>query len=205
MRVTAQGLAVTVADRVLYTDLNFVWTAPSLVAVIGPSGSGKSTLLSAVMGWTQPSAGTLMTEPDRADAWLVPQNAPLLDSRTVHDNLAVATLAAPVVGNVGASADGHEVSDVLNSFGLNQLSSIRAKHLSGGERQRVALARAALRRPALLLADEVTAGLDPLSVEKITGALRELVNAGALVVVATHDSRVWSAADDVLDLATVGR
>lgn len=206
MRVTAESLAVSVAGRQLYSDLSFEWTGPCLTAVIGPSGSGKSTLLSVVMGWTQPSEGSIRVEPAGSDTWLVPQNAPLLDARSVYENLTVATLASH-----GREATrrgprtGSSVARVLETFGLEHLAATRAKHLSGGERQRVALARAALRRPAVLLADEVTAGLDPASVDTVSEALRQLVIAGTLVVVATHDSRVWSAADDVVDLGAARR
>jgi len=184
--------------RTLFSDLNFIWQGPGLVAVIGPSGSGKSTLLSSVMGWTRPADGRLAIEPP-ALVWLVPQNAPLLDSRTVRENLEVALLAEP------QPIEMHDPIPVtLETYRLTGRSATLAKHLSGGERQRVALARAALRAPAVLLADEVTAGLDPASVSLVTAALR-LLAARTLVVVATHDKRVWSTADDVVDLAVVAQ
>ncbi len=200
MRVSARALSVTVGARTLFKDLEFSWAGPALVAVIGPSGAGKSTLLSILMGWTRPASGSVEFAPSNPSVWLVPQNAPLLDSRTVVENLKVALLAE--------RADCFGESDVaaaLRTYGLNGLEGTLGKHLSGGERQRVALARAALRGPKVLLADEVTAGLDPASVDRVTDALRSLAAGGTLVVVATHDSRVWSVADHVLDLATVAQ
>lgn len=206
MRVVAESLSIAVAGRMLYEDVHFDWRGPGVVAVIGPSGSGKSTLLSAVIGWTTPSAGTLCIEPSDASVWLVPQNAPLLDSRTVSENLEVALLATHGVsrGPREAEAD-RSIDHVLDVFNLTGLAMTKGKHLSGGERQRVALARAALRLPTVLLADEVTAGLDPESVHMVSDALRELAHAGCLVIVATHDERVWSGADEVFDLAEVVR
>lgn len=196
MRVKATELTVTVGGRTLFSDLNFSWSGPGLVAVIGPSGAGKSTLLSSVMGWTRHAHGALEVEP-LDSVWLVPQNAPLLDSRTVHENLEVALLAGVV-----PDLDNQLIDGVLRTYRLEHRAQTRGKHLSGGERQRVALARAALRRPKILLADEVTAGLDRESVGMVSDALRSLAS-HALVVVATHDERVWSGADKVLDLAAI--
>lgn len=193
MRVEAAGLSIKAGDRTLFSALDFEWTGPRLIAVVGPSGSGKSTLLSALMGWTRPTEGQLAVLPTRS-AWLVPQNAPLLDSRTVRENLEVALMA-----RAERPSSDRSVDQTLTAYRLEDRANIRGKYLSGGERQRVALARADLRRPEILLADEVTAGLDPLSVEMVTDSLREL-SSHALVVVATHDERVWSAADEVLDL-----
>lgn len=198
MRVTANELSLAVGGRTLIADLDFLWEGPGLVAVIGPSGAGKSTLLSSVMGWTRPAHGTLDVDPPDS-VWLVPQNAPLLDSRTVHENLEIALLAGGEPGLGRPSID-----EVLRAYQLDHRAGTRGKHLSGGERQRVALARAALRQPKILLADEVTAGLDPASVDMVSGAVRTLAS-DSLVVVATHDERVWSRADVILDLAAIAQ
>jgi ABC-type multidrug transport system ATPase subunit len=193
MRIEASNLALHVGERELFSGLDFVWEGPGFFAVIGASGVGKSTLLSAIMGWTRPSKGNLEVRPSKS-VWFVPQNAPILDSRTVLENLEVALLAEDP-----ESARQGTIADTLVAYRLDAVSQVLGKHLSGGERQRVALARAALRTPQVLLADEVTAGLDPTSVILVTGALLELATR-ALVVVATHDQRVWSEARVVLDL-----
>jgi lipoprotein-releasing system ATP-binding protein len=198
MRITAQALSVAVGNRTLFANMNFTWEAPGVIAVVGPSGIGKSTLLSVVIGWTRPVAGTLSIEPARSSVWLVPQTAPLLDSRTTYENLEVALLARN-----GPDRPLGSISEVLHTFGLSTRANNLAKDLSGGERQRVALARAALRRPEVLLADEVTAGLDATSVEMVTAAMAALASDGTLVIVATHDERVWSQADEVVDLAAI--
>lgn len=203
MRVIAESLGVTVAGRQLFDTLSFRWQGPGVVAVIGPSGIGKSTLLSVVMGWTRVTAGLLRVEPAGSQVWLVPQNAPLLDARTAVENLEVATLARQRC--FAAAPSTRRIEHALDLFGLRSIANTPAKHLSGGERQRVALACAAVRHPAVLLADEVTAGLDPGSVQMVIAALRSLADTGTLVVVATHDRRVWTMAREVLDLAAVAR
>jgi ABC-type lipoprotein export system ATPase subunit len=153
------------------------------------------------MGWTKPVRGVLRIEPTGSLAWFAPQNAPLLEARTVRENIDVAALPRfPTGQSRSVPAAGASAETILETFGLIPLAAVQAKHLSGGERQRVALARAALCEPPLLLADEVTAGLDAAAVERVIGALREIAGRGALVVAATHDPRVWKVADEVLDL-----
>lgn len=200
MRVTADNLSIKVGNRVLLDGLDFIWDGPGVVAVVGPSGAGKSTLLSALIGWTKINGGLLSVEPNGSNTWLVPQNAPLLDSRSVLENLEVALMA-----RMSSSVDTVSISEILLTYRLEHVALTRGKHLSGGERQRVALARAALRRPQMLLADEVTAGLDHVSVTKVTEALVALARSGSRVVIATHDSRVWNQADEVLDLSRFTR
>jgi len=195
MRIEANSLSLIAGNRRLFADLNVAWDGPGLIAVIGPSGSGKSTFLSSLMGWTRPDEGSIVVQP-ASSVWLVPQNAPLLDSRTVHENLEVALLA----DDDTLLPSRRSIDETLAACRLDHQTNVLAKHLSGGERQRVALARVALRQPHILLADEVTAGLDPASVKMVTEALCELAS-HTLVVVATHDERVWSASDIVLDLA----
>lgn len=196
MRLSVNELALRVADRILFQDLTVHWEGAQFVTIIGPSGSGKSTFLSAIIGWHRPHLGSIEIE-QQGSTWLVPQNAPLLESRTVLENLEVAMLAR--------NSQDEELGDlnqVLQTFRLAHVMNSRAKVLSGGERQRVALARAALRKPGILLADEVTAGLDPQGVQFVSEALRELAKE-SLVIVATHDERVWRQSDFVLDLAKV--
>lgn len=195
MHVTARDLTLAVGRRTLFSNLCFSWTGPALIAVIGPSGSGKSTLLAAVLGWVRPTHGTI--EVRSAETWLVPQNAPMLDSRTARENLEVALLAARP-----SASDDTDIDAALATYHLDHCAHTRAMHLSGGERQRIALARASLRKPELLLADEVTAGLDPASVTHVTTALQEIARR-SLVVIATHDRRVWEVADATVDLASV--
>ena len=193
MRIAVKELQLRVAGRTLLSELSFDWTGPGLRAVIGPSGVGKSTLLSCLKGWIRPARGTVEVEPP-SDMWFVPQNSPLLDSRSVSDNLTVALL--PLTQRVTL---GRNLDQLLENYGLTAQKHSLARHLSGGERQRVALARAAICGSGIVLADEVTSGLDPQSVASIVTGLREL-SRESLVVVATHDQRVWDAAEEILDL-----
>lgn len=179
-----------------------------LVAVVGPSGSGKSTLIEILLGFREPSAGSVrvgpvtLAEADHASwlrrvAWL-PQRPTLIDG-TVADNV---RLGAPDASDADvraalAQAAGAEIAPerVLTENGAD---------LSAGQRQRVALARCFLRvaRGAeLLLLDEPTAHLDAATEARVLAAIQTL-SAGRCVLMVAHHPAAVDAADRVVDVTT---
>lgn len=168
----------------------------------GPSGSGKSTWLALVAGLRSASGGHLSVAgagvgdmaPAARDAWrartigFLPQKLLLSEALTVTHNLALVYLAA------GRSVDRARIAQTLDALGVAELAARRPSQLSGGEAQRVALARALLLRPPLILADEPTASLDDAACEQALALLQARAHdAGAALVVATHDARVVQA------------
>ncbi|PWK82758.1 ABC-type multidrug transport system fused ATPase/permease subunit [Lentzea atacamensis] len=169
--------------------------ATGMTAFVGPSGAGKSTLFALVERFYEPSAGRILLDGRdlaewdlaslRAGVGYVEQDAPML-SGTLRDNL--------VYGRPDATDE--EIRDVvaqtrLDSLverlpeGLDTAVGHRGNFLSGGERQRVALARALIRRPRLLLLDEITSQLDAAN----EMAIRDVVTAAAktmTVLVVAH-------------------
>lgn len=168
----------------------------------GPSGSGKSSWLALVAGLRAASGGRLSvagTEvgdmaPVARDAWrartigFLPQKLLLSEALNVAHNLALVYMA------VGRPVDRERIAQTLDALGVAALASRRPSQLSGGEAQRVALARALLLRPPLILADEPTASLDDVACEHALALLQARArDAGAALVVATHDARVVQA------------
>ena len=169
------------------------------MVIIGRSGGGKSVLLKHILGLMQPDAGQVwfrekdmaqLTEeqmvPLRKETGMLFQNGALFDSLTVGENVAFPLREH---GN-GISEENirAEVTRALKIVDLPNQGSKWPSELSGGMRKRVALARAAIAKPALMLYDEPTAGLDPIvadSINKLMVRLGEELNMTSVIV--THD------------------
>ncbi|WP_114393938.1 ABC transporter ATP-binding protein [Oleisolibacter albus] len=179
--------------------------AGEAVAVTGPSGCGKSTLLDVLGLVLRPGQADrfVLGGPDRAvdirALWqgggadpmaglraraigYILQTGGLLPFLTVRDNIALSLRL------LGQRADAPHLPALVETLGLTPLLDKRPAALSVGERQRVAIARALAHRPALLLADEPTASVDPDTAGRIVTLLLEAVRAlGTTLVLVSHD------------------
>jgi branched-chain amino acid transport system ATP-binding protein len=174
-----------------------------IIGLIGANGAGKTTLLRAIAGAHIPRNGTILF--NGADVTglpaykrvgngiaLVPEGRRLFGQMTVEDNLLVAR---------SARRQGRwNVGTVLQAFPqLVPRRHAMTNNLSGGEQQAVAIGRALMTNPDLLLLDEVSLGLSPLAVDRVYDSLRELMKAGATVVLVEQDlTRAMAVADRVL-------
>jgi manganese/iron transport system ATP-binding protein len=164
------------------------------VALIGPNGAGKSTLLKAILGLVPVVRGSITVlgrsplEARRQVAY-VPQADTLDAEFPVTAGQVVLMGRYPRVGWVRrpGRADRRAAAAALEEVGLTDHASRRFGALSGGQRQRVLLARAIAQQARLLLLDEPFNGIDAASEELLLAALRRLRDAGATVVVSTHD------------------
>jgi ATP-binding cassette subfamily C protein CydD len=179
------------------------------IALIGPSGGGKSTLASLLLGFLRPSQGRILVgEIDLAEcdaaawrrqiAW-VPQS-PTLFHGTVADNIRLGDPSASdaQVRNAAALAGADSVIGSLPD-GYATVVGEGARQLSSGERQRIALARAFLRDAPLVVLDEPTANLDPLSAQ-IVGEAVERLRSGRTLLLIAHDVDLAARADRVITL-----
>ncbi len=175
-----------------------------LVALTGPSGSGKSTFLNVVGALDTPSAGQVLFEGqdlfDRDEAQLAEfrngavgfifQSHHLLPEFTALEN----TMMPALIRRVPRSEARRAALEMLSLAGLAERVDHRPGELSGGEQQRVALARALCLRPRLLLADEPTGNLDPVTAEGIHALLADLnARLSITAVVVTHNERLAAA------------
>jgi ABC-type multidrug transport system fused ATPase/permease subunit len=179
------------------------------VALVGPSGSGKSTVLRLLQRIHHPSAGRILVDGHdlrdleiasvRRQFGVVPQEVVLFNA-SVAANIAYARPSATRDEVVAAatSAGAHEFIMALPG-GYESGVGEGGRNLSGGQRQRIAIARAFLVNPAVLLLDEATAALDPVSERAVQDALRAL-RGGRTTLIVAHRLNTVRDADRILVL-----
>ena len=203
-------LTKTFGDRTVFSDLNLNFDAGKVYALIGNSGCGKTTLLNMVAKLEPYDQGSIQykvkdlrkikpTNYFRNELGYLFQNFGLIDNKTVSENLDL--------GLIGHKLDKQKKretkEEVLNRVGLSYIQlDQKVYELSGGEAQRVALAKIILKDPPLILADELTAALDPETSQEIMDLLLTLKNKERLIIIATHNPTIWKQADQVVSLKT---
>lgn len=187
-------------------DVQLVVPQGQFAAIMGASGSGKTTLLNMIGGLDQPDSGsvhiagqllTAMSDYQRTlfrrrQMGIVFQAFNLLPTLTALENV---MLPLQVDGQSQKKIC-QRALDVLEQVGLTQRMHHPPSALSGGEQQRVAIARALINRPALILADEPTGNLDPLTGESVLKLLRSLShNNDTTIIMVTHEPASAAHAD----------
>ena len=201
-------LTKTFGDRTVFSDLNLNFDAGKVYALIGNSGCGKTTLLNMVAKLEPYDQGSIQykgkdlrkikpTNYFRNELGYLFQNFGLIDNKTVSENLDL--------GLIGHKLDKQKKretkEEVLDRVGLSYIQlDQKIYELSGGEAQRVALAKIILKDPPLILADELTAALDPETSQEIMDLLLTLKNKDRLIIIATHNPTIWKQADQVVSL-----
>ena len=192
-------------------DVNLDIQKGEFVFLVGPSGSGKSTFLRLLLKEDEPDTGRIWVagkDIAQLSTWKVPylrrnigcvfQDFRLLPNKTVHENVA---FALEVIGRPKHVVES-QVPQILDLVGLESKHSNLPHELSGGEQQRVAVARALILGPRVVLADEPTGNLDPVTGE---GVLRLLLSLnqemGVTMVIATHSEKLAAAMDRTLRLS----
>ena len=181
------------------------------LGIIGPNGGGKSTLLGAIIGTVRPTSGRISLFGGDAAAGrhrlgYVPQFAAFDRAFpiTVGEVVSTAYLGRGLhpFRRIGR-AERLAADAVLDSVGLGGFSARLVSELSGGEFQRMLLARALAKNPEVLLLDEPTSGVDPVTREQIYSLLEEKNRAGMTIVLVTHD--MLAVASSVKRLACLSR
>ena len=187
-------------DHVILQDISFRIPRGSMRILFGPSGSGKSIILKLILGLLRPDSGSIavngqqienMTEADlmrvRADIGILFQETALFDSLSVANNVGYRLYEETDMPEAEAR---QRIEEVLGFVGLGKHLNRMPSELSGGQKRRVGIARAIAASPNLLLFDDPTSGLDPITaitVDNEIVKLRDLEHVTSIV--ATHQIR----------------
>jgi len=187
-------------DKVVLEDVSFTLIKGHTKIILGASGSGKSTALKIIVGLLRPDAGVVwvngqrvdqLTEREmmsvRADLGMIFQEGALFDSLTVRENVGYKLYEET---DMPLEDVDRRVEEVLGFVGLREFIDRMPSELSGGQRRRVAIARAMAFKPRILLYDEATTGLDPITATSIDDEivkLRDLEGVSSILV--THQLR----------------
>jgi len=199
--IEIQGSDIYQGDNLILQKVNFTLEKGEFKYVIGKTGSGKSSLLKTIYADIPLHSGIgLVAGYDlrnlkqkevpflRRKLGIVFQDFQLLTDRTVMDNLIFVMKATGWTDNAKIQTN---ITEVLNSVGIESKKHKMPHELSGGEQQRVVIARALLNDPELILADEPTGNLDPETSDEILNLLKNInAQTGTAVLFATHDYRL---------------
>jgi cell division transport system ATP-binding protein len=196
-------VAVTYPNgKVALSNVDLEIRRGDFVFLVGPSGAGKSTLIRLIVREQVATSGRVyLAERDlarisraqvhrlRRRIGVVFQDFRLLPNKTVRENVA---FALEVTGAPRAEIR-HRVPRLLALVGLEDQAEQLPTQLSGGEQQRAAIARALVHDPALLIADEPTGNLDPVTGWEIVQLLLEINGLGTTLIMATHNQEIVTA------------
>lgn len=169
------------------------------VSIVGPSGAGKSTFLKLIYAEEHPSSGVIsFNDRDlnkiknkhlpyyRRNIGTVFQDFKLLPHKTVFENVAY---ALEVAGETTEEIN-QRVPEILDIVGMGNKMDKYPRQLSGGEQQKVSMARALVHRPLVIVADEPTGNLDPVSTWEIIQLLVKINSLGTTILLATHNKEI---------------
>ena len=199
--VRVQNLKKAFGSNVVLNDFNLRLNKEENVVVLGRSGSGKSVLIKCIIGLLEPDGGAIEVlgqnvadlDIDELDklrvkiGFLFQSNA-LYDSMTVRENLEFPLRRHWM--NVEQSEVNNMVMEALENVGLAGTVNMMPIELSGGMRKRIALARTLMLRPEIILYDEPTTGLDPITgkeISELMNEVREKYKTSSLII--SHDMR----------------
>lgn len=204
MMLRLHQVTKTFGARTAVNRVSFSVDRPMMVGVIGRSGAGKSTLLRMMNCLSEVSAGSITFEGTditglrgaarrewQSRCAMIFQQFNLVPRMDVVSNVLHGTLnrqsTLATVFNLYPDADIHTAIEILDRLGVAEHAAKRAEALSGGQQQRVAIARALMQDPAIILADEPIASLDPMNAKIVMETLRRIHEEdGRMVITNLH-------------------
>ncbi len=193
--IRVENVSKQFGNKIIFQNVSFEVLQGERLYVIGKSGIGKSVLFKLLNGFIHPDNGQIwinnqqMNEFNwskvRSNIGLVFQNAALLDSFTIFENIAIKLLEE---NKLSMNLIQKKVQEVLTKTGLDlDILQLLPMELSGGMRKRVGIARAIINDPEILFYDEPTTGLDPINSSIIDELILSISNSNQTTIVISHD------------------
>lgn len=186
-------------NSIALQEISFTVKPGEFVSIVGHSGAGKTTLLKMILAEEAPTSGKVFFDSvdiHKATNRQIPkirrrigsvfQDFRLLPNKTAYENIAFTMEAA---GRSDAEIKS-DVPHVLDLVGLGDKLGSFPYELSGGERQRIAIARAIINQPDLLIADEPTGNLDPITSAEIIEIFKKINEIGTTIILTTHNKKI---------------
>lgn len=205
--IELRGVSLEIAGEVLLQDVHLAVGRGEVVTVMGPSGEGKSILLKIIAGLIEPTSGEVLIagrnrrdlsfverrDFSRQTGMLFQRNA-LFDSLTVIENINFPQVETLGLGEAAAEVVSRKL---LDAVGLSEAAKRYPSEISGGMQKRLGIARALSLAPNLILYDDPTAGLDPITSRKIIRLIKDLQgrDQATLILVTNELSRAFQIAD----------
>jgi len=166
------------------------------IALLGPNGSGKTTLIKSMLGMVVPDSGSILFNKESiAKSWNYRRNIGYMPQIGRYpENMTIAQVIG-MMKDIRKSNDDKLDEELIGSFGLTKMMDKKMRTLSGGTTQKVSASLAFLFNPDVLILDEPTAGLDPLSSELLKEKIIKEKQKGKLVLITSH---VLSELDDLI-------
>lgn len=175
-----EGLGVTIGSQPALREIDLEVVPGSIAAVVGGDGAGKSTL-ARILGRLIPFESGRVVLPPRSDVGYQPASSGSWPDMTVAENL---DFVADVY-RLGPAERSRRLDELLGVTGLGEATDRLAAHLSGGMRQKLGVAMALVARPLMLVLDEPTTGVDPVSRSELWRLISRTAAEGTAVVMTT--------------------
>ena len=189
LAISVSGLTKRFGEKTVVNNVSLDVRKGEIMGFLGPNGSGKTTTIRLMCGLLEPDSGDgrVLGHDIRTERRAIKRKVGYMTQRfSFYEDLTIAENLSFVAGLYGMSPKRQVVRDTIADLGLTARKDQLAGSLSGGWKQRLALAACIMHKPALLMLDEPTAGVDPKARREFWDEIHALAHGGLTVLVSTH-------------------
>ena len=194
--ITAKDITKQFGKLKALDKMSVTFSKGECIALLGPNGSGKTTLIKSLLGMVVPDSGSIHFDgEDIANKWLYRNRIGYMPQIGRYpENMTIANVI-DMMKDIRKDGSQKHDEDLIEAFGLKRMMDKKMRTLSGGTTQKVSASLAFLFNPDVLILDEPTAGLDPLSSELLKQKIIKEKQNGKLILITSH---ILSELDDLI-------